>query len=149
MKICENHYKSMRKAVQDLGMEHLISKSSEEFFQRKIKNIDSMRLEEDRSNWDPLASMTWNFYGKLLEFRGLEVIIVDTTPNAPNEGHACPLCLARKDFDKHKTDSGRCEDPECDVILTPESQPWDEWMIESCGKSLLEHATKEKLITIN
>lgn len=141
MRCCADHWAAMRKAVHDKGMSQLVSGSGQELLERTELSFDdangsaALAKAKEKQSFDPLAGMTWNFYGRVMQSAGLWVM--GERPAEPdgmpeNDGQYCPLCIVKRDFDAHNTPTGACGDPKCIIRVKPGEPPWDEAWIEGC-----------------
>lgn len=157
MKPCEKHWAAMRKKIDDLGLSQFVSGSGQEAMEREKKHLDSFLAGGrgmDPKDWDPLMAMLWNFTSRVMDGLGrsrgpeaaLGLMSHDPAPGAPNEGHHCPLCIVRQDFDAHNTPTGKCGRQGCETVVKPGDQPWDENWIDSCGEAMLEYAVESGLV---
>jgi hypothetical protein len=89
MKICPEHWKMCRDAIESRGMSGLVAGSGEEAFDRMADE-----LHGGTPPFDPLMSLNWHFTNAALASGGL--YLMSQNPDDP-EGHYCPLC----EFTKH------------------------------------------------
>jgi hypothetical protein len=133
MQICEKHWKQIRQGVEDRGMMGLVGTA-----------IASM-VEDEPEKFDPLIQANNYFWSIALDQMGFAAMDVDPTPGAANGGHVCPLCELKKSFDVHK--SGSCDNPNCEITVSPGDKPWDEMqMFEKCLDPMREYCLKAGLI---
>lgn len=159
MRICLAHYSAMRKKIDDLGLTKFVAASGAEMMEREARHLENF-LESgeklDPTDWDPLASMGWNFAGRVMESLGLAIFedraSIDSMPENKDEigfNHVCPLCVVRRDFDHHNTPTGQCGKPECDIHVASGELAWDELWIQQCGDAMFEYAKENKLVSVN
>jgi len=152
MKICQAHWAKMRAKIDALGLTHLIAADGKEAMDRAVRELEAAEegTKPDKTDFDPLMAMTWSFTNTVLERSGIGVMM-QRSPEPDgmpaNDGDYCPLCIVRRDFDTHNTETGRCGDPACTVKIEPGEQPWDEYWIEDCGNSMHTHAVSLGLVT--
>ena len=152
MRICKDHWSAMRMEIDRLGLSSFVAGSGEDAMARAERDLES-HLEGAKplvSDWDPLMAMNWNFCSRVMESWGLRIMeqrhqIDDGMPE--NGGYVCPLCVVRRDFDTHNTDTGRCGEVGCNIQVKPGTIPWDKNWIASCAESMMEYAVEQKLIT--
>jgi len=161
MKHCDEHWARMRKAVDDRGMSHLVAGSGQEAVERVQREIEA-HAEGDKpspTDFDPLMAMNWNFCGRAMQTAGIVVMQekdayayeVEAQYGIPrNDGHYCPLCLAKMGFLKHlRGDGGKCGEPGCEVVVKQDDRPWDEAWIEGCADAMHKHAVDIGLVRTN
>ena len=85
MKICDDHWLQLRKAIDDRGLGPFVAKNEEHAADNLMSQIRGTNTKE---NYDPLMSATYMIWSNALESFGMGIIQSD----AP-----CPLCL----LDKH------------------------------------------------
>lgn len=144
MKICEAHWATLRQGIEDRGMAHLIG-TGESAMEAIIEELEGSDVDE--SKFDPLLQANNYIWSRALETMGLSVMVVDETPGAPNEGHVCPLCMARKTFDRHNTPTGRCGEDGCNIVLKPGEKPWDEFVMnDQCLDPMRQYCLQQGLV---
>jgi hypothetical protein len=137
MKICKEHWARLRQGVDDRGMTQLVGNAESAYEE----------LQGEPKEFNPLLHARYYIWTAGLEHLGLGVMVLDTSPGAPNDGHVCPLCEARKSFDAHKSPSGRCSDPTCTVQVAPGDKPWDEvLMFDQCLDPMRKYCLEQGLI---
>lgn len=150
MKICMNHWNQLRQGIEDRGMGGLIG-NAETLKEKVTEEVEALQagvsLQPDPKKFDPLFSANNYVWGRGLEMIGLAAMNVDDTPGAPNDGHVCPLCEARKSFDLHNTPTGRCSEPGCTLEVKPGDKPWDErMMFDQCLDPMRAYCIEQGLI---
>ena len=68
MKMCTDHWASLRKAVDDRGMSHLISVNGAKLAERLTEELEGQAPPD---SFDPLSSATFQIYGQALKYGGL------------------------------------------------------------------------------
>ena len=86
MKICQKHWDALRKAIDEAGMGHLVTKSGEQLAD-KIKK----ELNDELVVHDPLFSASMKINEAALQTGGLYLMMPDE-----NGDPYCPLCEALK-----------------------------------------------------
>src|SRR5690348_12627614 len=88
MRICREHWKMMRDAVETRGLSGLVAKDGK---QAVDDMVSELRGEPDAKHerFDPLMSMNWHWSGVAMEAGGLA--IMGKGPDS-NDGHFCPIC---------------------------------------------------------
>lgn len=115
------------------------------------ETLEAMKAEldgdpPDPTKFDPLLQVNHYVWARGMQLMGLEVMNVDQTPGAPNDGHVCPLCESRAAFDAHLR--GECKDPNCRVPpVKPDDKPWDEVMLfDQCLDQMRAYCLENGLI---
>lgn len=95
MKICPDHWKQCREAIEKRGLNHLI-KSSDVALENMKKEISGEEL--GKRDYDPLMTLNWMITGQALKLGGLYLM------TAKEDGSEyCPLC----EVEKHLGDEGK------------------------------------------
>lgn len=148
----------MKQAVDDRGMTPLVAGTAEDAIQRTVDELHAMvhGRTPTPSTFDPLMAMCNNFYRVGLERTGLTILAMKDEKAKEfdaqwgldwNDGHFCPLCLAKAGWLRHaKSQNGMCGEPECKIVVPPDSQQWDAEMITSCADAMLAHARQVRLL---
>lgn len=151
MRACEQHWAQMRGKIDAVGLSPFITATSREAVGHATLDLIAHSNGDipSVSDWDPLMTMNWNFFARVTQEIGLEImgrrIRNDGMPG--NDGHYCPLCVVRHIFDVHNTATGTCDNPECPVRVKPGELPWDEGWIDVCGDLMLTYALEKGLVT--
>lgn len=101
MKICTDHWQTMKETIEAKGLGSLISKSGEAVIDAEVrqleeaKNTGSVSEQTTKETFDPLMSMHWHFTNYALECGGLYLMCQNE--DGKNEGQYCPVC----EFEKH------------------------------------------------
>lgn len=83
MKFCQEHWKQLRKAIDDNGLGHLVAKDGEQ----AVKDlVEQAKLGVTPDNFDPLMFAHNIIFAKIIEHSGLTYFM----PDAPHNG--CPMC---------------------------------------------------------
>lgn len=96
-------------------------------------------------SFDPLMEFAWYIYGRGLRAYGLMAMGHNPDPAYGDDGHFCPLCMARASFEHHNTPTGRCGDPKCDLQIQPGEEAWDTYTIRDTLDRMLKHCREEGL----
>lgn len=150
MKICMDHWNRLRQGIEDRGMGALIG-NAETLKEQVTEEVEALQagveLQPDPKKFDPLFSANNYVWSRGMQMLGLGAMCVDETPGAPNDGHVCPLCEARKSFDQHNTATGRCSEPACTLEVKPGDKPWDEVvMFDQCLDAMRTYCIEQGLI---
>jgi hypothetical protein len=95
LKICDDHWKKLRAAIELRGLSHLVIGSPE-----KAVNVLAAQASDSqgfKDTYDPLMAANFAIWNNALEAFGLNMMVDD----AP-----CPLCL----MDDH---AAECTEPDC------------------------------------
>ena len=82
MKICGEHWKMMREAIAERGLDALVLKSAEAAMENEVTS-----LQGAKQNFDPLMSMHWHYSSNALQMGGLYLM----AEKEDGTDH-CPLC---------------------------------------------------------
>jgi len=94
MKICDNHWKALRAAIEERGLAGFISKDAE----AAVQNLTAAFQDSpNKDAFDPLMQASFAIWGNAIQAFGIEIIAA----NAP-----CPLCA----MDNHAME---CKDANC------------------------------------
>lgn len=101
MRICKEHWKTMREAVDARGMTGLVAKDGKQAVDDAVADL---RQEPDPENerFDPLMSMNWHWMNNALREGGL--YLMGQTEDGSNDGHYCPLCEYAKHMQGFEAD---------------------------------------------
>lgn len=155
MRICQTHWEACRRAVDLRGLSQFVSKDGREAAEREVRSMESAieNAHRDMNDWDPLMSMNWNFVGRVLGDVRRHHVLGHTGDSQdgmpPNDGHYCPLCVVRLDFDSHNTATGKCGKSGCDILVHPGDTPWDEIWVEGCADAMLRYAQEQGWIKLH
>ena len=103
MKICKDHWQTMRDAIEARGISGLIAKSGEAAIDDTVRQLEEAQATGEvsekttRDTFDPLMSMHWHFTNEALRCGGLYLMTNDPAANPDNDGEFCPVC----EFVKH------------------------------------------------
>lgn len=79
MKICQQHWDKLRRAIEDRGMTHLVSSSSS---QAVVSLANQLKGTDTAADFDPLMNATGAIYATYVADAGLDSMM----------GDKCPLC---------------------------------------------------------
>ncbi len=88
MRICPEHWKELRSAIDDRGLSGLIAGSGEKATAAMLRQIAGA---EEPSDFDPLMNANWGIMNAALECGGLYLVGEDQTGS-----QYCPLCEVEK-----------------------------------------------------
>lgn len=124
MKICQEHWDKLRDAVDEAGMGHLRIKDDKEAFDHVVNQAAGKEVK-----FDPLMMAHNVVSGHALKVFGLA--IAHKHDRGTNDGHWCPLCVA-------KTEGDAWQNPNLDK----------EW-IDGTVNGVKEYADKRGLLNVN
>ncbi len=94
MKSCQKHWDQLRKAIEDKGLGHLVSKNGKQVAERLKKE-----LKDEHTIDDPLMSAWFAIMNNALESGGAYLLVMDENGN-----HYCPMCEGNKHVGKGTDD---------------------------------------------
>lgn len=120
MQICQKHYDALKTAIQDFGLDRLVSKTSEEAHSKMVSSLEEANM---KASFDPLMYANNAIFSQVLNVSaakgyGLEVMFV-----TPEGEHHCPLCFLNT---KH---SEACPEPNCEFT-------YDNWVDRAAQDAL-------------
>lgn len=86
MKFCDNHWESLKDAIEIRSLSHLVSKNEEDAAARIQKELDG---KHSLDNYDPLLNAYWMLMQKAVEMGGIYMMSND---------NICPLCEVRNNL---------------------------------------------------
>lgn len=133
MRFCTCHWNSLRKAVDDRGMTHLVARSGEDAVENQVAELEGRATP---ANWDPLMAAHWAIAGKVMDAIGHS-----QGPEAAlaffGSADGCPLCEVQRSYDWW----GRNGNPP-PPAEAKDAQAW----IDSCMDAMRAHAVEIGLI---
>lgn len=103
MKICDNHWKGLKDAIDQRGLSKFISKDGQAAVARIVSSLQGA---DGKDEFDPLMQANFAIWGNALQAFGIEI----TAEEAP-----CPLC-ALDHHAKECTDTGCSRETGADWI---------------------------------
>lgn len=157
MRICQSHWDKTRAAIDARGLTTLVANSAEDFAAKMDAALQAIQDGEvpAAQNFDPLSELNWDFCGRVMHRVGLWIMRdrkqEDGMPiNKDAEGfnHVCPLCVVQNDFNLHNTETGKCWNEACTIVVKPGEQAWDELWIENGADAMFSHARELNLVPL-
>lgn len=101
MRVCKEHWKAMREAIDARGMSGLVAKDGKQAVDDMVAGLQQ---EPDPKNerFDPLMSLNWHWSGIAIQAGGLGMM--GQGPES-NDGHFCPICELASHYDDFKPDA--------------------------------------------
>jgi hypothetical protein len=84
MRFCADHWASLRAAIDERGLDHLISDGGPELMRR---TVDQLKGDDSLNSFDPLMAAHNMILSNVINAAGLVIF----TPN-PDGSERCPLC---------------------------------------------------------
>lgn len=100
VRICKEHWKDMRDAIEARGMSGLIAKDGEQAVNDAVADLNN-EPDPKHERFDPLMSMNWHWGRIALEAGGLAMMA--RGPES-NDGHFCPICELASHYSDFKPD---------------------------------------------
>lgn len=97
MKFCQNHWNILRKAIDDRGMGHLISRSGEECVRRLVAGSE----HPSKTTFDPLMGSHNQIIARSLNECGFEIMIQND-----DGSDRCPICFLDMKHKENCVESG-------------------------------------------
>ena len=122
MKICQQHWDKLRKAIEDRGLSSFIQTGEQNM--ATFEAVAEGTHTEKELPYDPLMSCNWMIWGQALKAGGLYLM----------QGNHCPVCEAKKHLSGHNTVHPVTKMP---FITTPE---WveEQWIDGPADAALAE-----------
>ena len=86
MKMCQEHWDACQKAIEQRGLNHLVSKDGEELLSRMVNDLEGKATKAD---YDPLMDLNMMLTTEALRCGGLYLLI-----EKEDGTQYCPLCEA-------------------------------------------------------
>ena len=88
MKICQNHWDALRKALDDRGIGHLGAKTGQQAMAAVVTELEGREAENE---FDPLMGCNWMIFSKAIEVCGMGLMgwVQDGSDK-------CPICESVK-----------------------------------------------------
>lgn len=115
MKFCDAHWQTLRTAINDRGLSHLIAKDGQTAMESAVAELNGQQTD---AQYDPLMSATYMIYGNAMRMGGLYLMTTDEHGN-----EYCPLC----EVEKH--------------VGEGTAQKW----IDGCSDAILQHCQQRGL----
>lgn len=102
MKICADHWKTMREEIEQRGLSGLIAKTGEAAMEAEVRQLEEAKAtgtvseQTTKETFDPLMSMHWHFTNNALQCGGL--YLLGPREDGKNDGEYCPVC----EFEAHQ-----------------------------------------------
>ena len=126
MKMCMNHWESLREAIKARGLYSLVADNGE----KAVSNLAS-ELEDGQTidNYDPLMSAHNAILSNSMDALGPSALMLFT-------GDYCPLCVlnerSREAWEQGKRDGMKAGQPcpcgACDAVFPAEPESYDVWI---------------------
>jgi hypothetical protein len=93
MKWCTEHWAQLRKAIEDLGLSHLVAKDGASAHANVVAELEAAAqgVDPPQETYDPLMSSYWAISSRALQMGGLYLM----------SGDYCPLCELNKNCEPH------------------------------------------------